>query len=82
MSQILDYELIDSGELAKRWTVPESWVREHVRDRSPDPIPHLRLGKYVRFAWGSPELSEWLERRRHGGAQKKRLDKGRVSVYQ
>ena len=30
---------------------------------SADRIPHLRLGKYVRFRWGSPELAQWLARR-------------------
>jgi hypothetical protein len=28
-----------------------------------DPIPHLRLGRYIRFRWGSPELEAWLKRR-------------------
>jgi hypothetical protein len=57
------YEIIDSAELGKRWNLPESWVRDQVRRRAQDPIPHIRFGKYVRFAWGSPELTEWLQRR-------------------
>jgi hypothetical protein len=57
------YEFIDSKELALRWNLPESWVREQVRSRSTDPIPHIRFGKYVRFRWGSPELEDWAERR-------------------
>jgi hypothetical protein len=57
------YEFIDSEELALRWNLPESWVREQVRSRSTDPIPHIRFGKYVRFRWGSPELEDWAERR-------------------
>jgi len=57
------YEFIDSGSLAERWRLPESWIREQVRTRSRDPIPHVRFGKYVRFRWGSPELEEWAERR-------------------
>jgi hypothetical protein len=56
-------EIIDSPELAKRWCLPESWIREQVRRRSHDPIPHLRFGKYVRFAWGSSDLENWLRRR-------------------
>lgn len=56
-------EIIDSKELASRLNLPESWVRDAVRRRAIDPIPHLRFGKYVRFAWGSPELTEWLGRR-------------------
>ena len=57
------YEFIDSKELALRWNLPESWVREQVRKRSTDPIPHIRFTKYVRFRWGSPELEGWAERR-------------------
>jgi hypothetical protein len=40
------YEIIDSVELARRWVLPASWVRDHVRTRTTDPIPR----------WGSPEL--------------------------
>jgi hypothetical protein len=57
------YEFIDSKELASRWNLPQSWVREQVRVRSADPLPHVRFGKYVRFRWGSPELEDWAERR-------------------
>lgn len=64
------YQFIDSAELALRWGIPESWVREHVRSRSPDPIPHVRFGKYVRFRWGSPELEEWAQRRIVSGSNK------------
>jgi hypothetical protein len=59
----LNYEFIDCKELARRWAVPVSWVREQVRSRVADPLPHIRLGKYVRFRWGSPEMEEWAGRR-------------------
>ncbi len=58
------FELIDASELAMRWRLPESWIREQTRSRCVDPIPHLRLGRYVRFEWGSPELAAWLTKRR------------------
>src|SRR5208283_3922909 len=54
-AQRSQYEFIDSKELAARWALPESWVREQVRSRAADPLPHIRFGKYVRFRWGSPE---------------------------
>jgi hypothetical protein len=57
------YEIIDSVELAKRWVLPTSWIREQARSRATDPIPHIRFGRYVRFRWGSPELNDWLQRR-------------------
>jgi hypothetical protein len=63
IDQIRRYQFIDSKELASRWSLPESWVRDQVRSHSRDPIPHVRFGKYVRFRWGSPELEDWSERR-------------------
>ena len=59
-------ELIDSAELAARWRVPESWIRNHTRNRTPkdDRIPCIRLGRYVRFEWGSQALTDWLAKQR------------------
>jgi hypothetical protein len=59
------FELLTAEELADRLRVPASWIREQTRSRSlqGDPLPHLRLGRYIRFQWGSPELEEWLRRR-------------------
>lgn len=56
-------EVIDAKELARRWSLPESWVRAQTRSSVEDPIPCLRFGKYVRFRWNSPELGQWLKRR-------------------
>jgi hypothetical protein len=62
MNQV-DVEVIDSAELAKRLNVPETWVRSRTNPkRTNDPIPHFRLGRYVRFPWGSEQLLEWLNR--------------------
>jgi hypothetical protein len=59
-------ELIDSVELAARWRIPESWIRNHTRARTPreQRIPCIRLGRYVRFRWGSTESEHWLEKQR------------------
>lgn len=57
------FEVLTAEELAARWRVPESWVREQTRSRCIDPIPHVRLGRYVRFCWRSPSLNEWWARR-------------------
>lgn len=56
-------EFIDSHELARRWGVPVSWVRDQVRSRAEDPLPHVNFGKYVRFLWGSDGLELWIRRR-------------------
>ncbi len=64
------FEYIDCPELASRLTLPETWVREHVRHSCTDPIPHARFTKYIRFRWGGPELTTWLERRIVGSNNK------------
>ena len=56
--------MIDANELARRWNLPASWVREQTRTRAGDPLPCIRFGRYVRFEWGSPQLAAWFERRR------------------
>ena len=52
-----EYKFIDSHELAARCG-PADGVRERVRSRCEDRLPHVRFGKYVRFRWGRP----WLKR--------------------
>ena len=59
-------EIIDAQELAARLKLRKSWILEGTRSRAVDPIPHLKFGRYVRFGWGSRELSRWLERRAGG----------------
>jgi hypothetical protein len=63
LQQHADYEYLDSAELAVRLNVATSWVRDQVRSRASDPIPHARFGRYVRFRRGSPELETWAEHR-------------------
>lgn len=56
-------EYLNAKELGQRLNLPASWLLENTRSRAVDPVPHLRFGKYVRFAWGSRELAAWLARR-------------------
>jgi hypothetical protein len=58
------YPILDTDGLAQKLTVKPCWVRNHTQPTHRDPIPHLRLGRYVRFEWGSPQLQKWLERQR------------------
>lgn len=48
-------DLLTPDELAKRLKVPKSWVFEQTRDRArirnKNPLPCIRLGKYLRFNW-------------------------------
>jgi hypothetical protein len=62
-----NYEYLDSAQFAERLSISESWVRDGVRTRAIEPIPHVRFGKYVRFRWGSAELEIWAERRMLAG---------------
>ena len=59
-------EILTAKELAERLKLPVTWVQERARSRSADGIPHMRFGKYIRFRWGSPELSAWLVGRESG----------------
>jgi hypothetical protein len=56
--------LLTPAELAARLSVPASWIREKCRERArvrdKDPLPVVRLGKYVRFNW--EEIAKWLAR--------------------
>ena len=54
------YELIDAQELARRLSLPTSWIRSRTRQRTADEVPCVRFGKYVRFRWLSPELERWI----------------------
>jgi hypothetical protein len=49
-------------ELAAYLRVRPRWVYEHIRGTSPDAIPHIKLGKYVRFNPDCPKFKAWLER--------------------
>jgi excisionase family DNA binding protein len=46
-------------EVAERLGVPVSWVRDHTRQGR---IPHLRLGRYVRYR--RETVDKWLEEQR------------------
>jgi hypothetical protein len=59
--------LLTPAELAARLAVPPTWIREKTRTRGRlrdrDPLPVVRLGKYIRFDWEA--VRAWIAR--HGG---------------
>jgi len=59
---LTQFEMIDGPTLAQRWQMKSTWVRKQTASPD-DPLPHVKLGRYVRFLWNSPELNGWLERR-------------------
>jgi predicted DNA-binding transcriptional regulator AlpA len=60
-----DSDFLDFRGLAAKLGTSEQWVRRNVRRTyNRDPIPHLRFGRMIRFVWDSPEMQEWIERRK------------------
>ena len=70
-------DILTPEEVAARLKVPESWVYEKTRARCRNPMPCLRLGRYIRFDWAAVII--WLtaeadqqERAARPSLQKKR----------
>jgi excisionase family DNA binding protein len=55
--------LLAAAEVAELLAVPERWVREHTRSGL---IPHIRLGRYVRYR--RTAVIAWVEAQERGGA--------------
>lgn len=53
--------LLTAAEIAELLAVPVSWVREQSRTGD---IPHVRLGRYVRF--DEQAVIDWLTEQRAG----------------
>ncbi|HWG85516.1 MAG TPA: helix-turn-helix domain-containing protein [Deinococcales bacterium] len=53
--------LLNAEQAAALLNVPKTWVLAQARD---DRIPHVRLGRYVRFE--EDALEEWWRTRRRG----------------
>jgi hypothetical protein len=55
-------DLLTPDELAQRLKVSKSWVfeqsRKRARVRNKNPLPCIRLGKYLRFSW--VQVCEWM----------------------
>ncbi len=61
-------EILTPSQVAERLQVAPSWVYEQTRERAAarnaDPLPHIKLGRYLRFDW--KDVLAWLERRKTG----------------
>ena len=40
--------------------VPRTWIYDRTREHGPETIPHIKLGKYVRFNPESLDFKNWL----------------------
>ena len=57
-------DLMTVAEIAGLLHVPVSWVYERTRRRGRDRIPHVKLGKYLRFE--IEEVRSWFQGMRRG----------------
>ena len=58
-------ELLTLAEAAAFLKVPKSWIYERTRSGG---IPHLKLGKYLRFP--RADLLQWIETQRRSASKK------------
>lgn len=59
-----DNRFLTVGEVAKLLQVPVSWIYGRLRDRSSEPLPAYRVGKYWRFR--EQEIVAWVTRHKRG----------------
>jgi helix-turn-helix protein len=45
-------DLLTADDVARILRVPVSWVYKHTRAACRDPLPHVKIGKYLRFFEG------------------------------
>jgi excisionase family DNA binding protein len=57
-----DCDLMTVAETARLLHVPVSWVYQRTRRRGKERIPHIKLGKYLRFEIAA--VREWTNRLR------------------
>jgi excisionase family DNA binding protein len=51
-------QILTLAEIADRLKVSQRWVYEKTRNRCQNPLPCIRIGRYLRFNW--QDVSEWL----------------------
>ena len=61
-------EFLTVKEMAEKLRVPVSWIYARTRLRGQDTIPHLKVGKYLRFK--EAKVLEWLERQQNPNGKK------------
>lgn len=55
-----DDDLLKVGGIANELDVPPSWIYARTRIKDGNTIPHIRVGKYLRFR--KSEVMAWLEK--------------------
>lgn len=59
-----DRRFLTVHEVAKLLQVQASWVYGRLRERSTEPLPGYRVGKYWRFS--EQEIIAWVKRHKRG----------------
>jgi excisionase family DNA binding protein len=59
-------DLLTVGEVAKLLRVPASWIYARTADAGLEEIPHLKLGRHLRFR--RAEVEGWVERHHRGAS--------------
>ena len=54
--------LLTAEQVAEMYQVPKSWVYGRTRKRGVERLPHLKLGKYLRFEQAA--VREFLDRQK------------------
>lgn len=57
-SEIDPNQILTLPEVAERLKVSQRWVYEKSRRRCQNPLPAIRIGRYLRFDW--TDISTWL----------------------
>jgi excisionase family DNA binding protein len=52
-------DLMNISEVARVLNVPVSWIYGRTRQRGKERIPHIKLGKYLRFE--PTQVREWIK---------------------
>jgi predicted DNA-binding transcriptional regulator AlpA len=65
-------DILTPQELAARLKVKPGWIYEKMRPRQPNPLPVIKMGRFLRFSW--PAVAAWL------AAQQRNMPKPRKAA--
>lgn len=54
-------QLMTIDELAALWQVPRSWIYQRTHRGASDPLPHVKVGRLLRFR--PDDVEKWLSDR-------------------
>ena len=68
---VTSHEILKPDEVAALLRTSTAWVYEKCRSRQKDPLPFMRIGRYVRF--DKDAVLAWA--RNHGNAAARKIEK-------